>query len=232
MFLDTNQGDSTILTHQGCIIVIDAYQKVQETLSSLGIETIDYLILTHSDTDHTKEAEQLIKDFHVKTLILSAHDIYQDYQVPTKRVKAHDQIQCKDLRLNVLGPLEIYPDSNNNSIVLQFLFNDQTFLLAGDIEQKAEYDLATYYRHQLKSDVLKVSHHGSNTSTTDVFLSYVHPRIAIISAGYQNKFGFPHHEVLQRLKMEHIETYRTDLHGSIIFLPSKKKEKWMTYIPY
>lgn len=232
IFLDVNQGDSTLMTHRGCVIVIDAFQNVQDTLSSLGITSIDFLILTHSDIDHTKEAEALIKHLDVKTVILSSTDTYQPYQARIRRVKAHDHIICNGLKMDVLGPLNMYHDANNNSIVLKFSFGNQTFLLAGDIEEEAEFDLANHYKHLLKSDVLKVSHHGSNTSTSDIFLSYVHPKLAIISAGYQNKFGFPHQEVLQRLYKLRTEIYRTDHDGSIIFLPSKKKEKWVTYIPY
>ena len=232
MFLDVGQGDSTIITHEGCVIVIDAYGNVTDTLKSLNLNSIDYLILTHADLDHTREAENIISKTHVKKLVLSAYGDYQPYQMPTSYVKAHDVITCKSLNINILGPLKSYDNENNQSIVLQFRLGHQTFLFTGDIEKEAEFDLASFYQEKLKSDVLKIAHHGSITSSTDMFLSYVFPKIAIISLGYHNKFDFPHDDVLDRLNKYRTKIYRTDYDGTIMFLPSRKKEKWITYIPY
>jgi competence protein ComEC len=233
IFLDVGQGDSTVIKSNGCVIVIDAFQQVNSYLKNQGIYEIDYLILTHSDLDHTKDATSIINTMKVNQIVLSAYDNqYEEYTGEKLYVKSGDQIKCRDLSLNILGPIKPYASSNNNSIVIQTRINDLTFLFTGDIEKEAEFDLANSYQYHLKSDVLKISHHGSSTSSTSYFLDYVSPSISVISLGYENKFKFPDQKVLERLYRYQMIIYRTDIQGSIIYSPSKKKEKWGLVLPF
>jgi competence protein ComEC len=232
-FLDVSQGDSIIIESKNCVVVIDAYQNVLSYMKSNAIYEIDYLILTHSDHDHIKEASNLISNLKVKNVVLSYYDDeYPIYNTNILYLKADDQITCHKLSLNILAPLKKYDLKNNNSLVIQFLFDNQIFLLTGDIESKAESDIANYYKNKLKSDVLKVAHHGSNTSSTKLFLSYVKPSVVIISLGYNNQFDFPSKDVIDRLMTYNVMIYRTDLHGSIIYNQRKKNLKWKLYIPF
>jgi competence protein ComEC len=232
-FLDVSQGDSTIIESSNCVIVVDAFQNVYSYMKSYGITEIDYLLLTHSDKDHIKEANQLIENLNVKNVGLSYYDHeYPNYHSNILLLKAGDQITCNHLSLHILAPLKKYDHKNSNSLVIQFLFDHQVFLLTGDIEADAEYDLANHYKNKLKSDVLKVSHHGSNTSSTKIFLSFVKPSAVIISSGYNNQFGFPSKDVLERLMTYNVMIYRTDLNGSIIYNAKKKNSKWKLYIPF
>jgi competence protein ComEC len=107
-----------------------------------------------------------------------------------------------------------------------------TYLFTGDIEHDAEIDLIHHYGYSLKSDVLKIGHHGSSTSTSEIFLSYVNPRFAIISLSLKNRYGFPDQEVINRLIRYDVTIYRTDLHGTILNIYSKKKSKWMFHLPF
>lgn len=233
VFLDVGQGDATIIQSSGCVIVIDAFTNTESYLKNHGIYKIDYLILTHSDTDHTKEASSIIEKIDVEKIVLSYYDdSYDDYQGEKVYVKSGDQMRCNALTLDILGPYREYPSSNDNSIVIQTKIDNLTYLLTGDIEYEAEIDLIDLYGYHLKSDVFKVPHHGSPSSTSLEFLHYVRPSISIISLGYENKFNFPSPIVIERLLQYQSIIYRTDLHGSIIYTPSKKKEKWGLVLPF
>ena len=232
-FLDVGQGDSTIIKSNGCVAVIDAYQGINNYIKNHGIQKIDYLILTHSDYDHISEAEDLIKTFRVDYLVLSSEDSgYPPYKKKKLYAKSGDIFTCGKVKLNVLAPLGESQSTNDSSIVIQTKIGEYTFLLTGDIEKESENKLIETYGKKLKSDVLKVSHHGSLTSTSPSFLALVDPKIAVISVGRDNKYAFPHDEVIRRLNKEYIVIYRTDMHGTIIYNPTKKKVKWQFYLPF
>ena len=233
IFIDVGQGDSIFIRSNGCHVLIDNFRHVNTYLKNKGVYELDFLILTHSHQDHIRETHQILHDIKVKEVILSYYDQgYPYFNIQTRKVKSGDQLTCQSLALNILGPIKDYPSTNNQSIVIQTHIAHQTFLLTGDIEIDAEKDLVDKYTHHLKSDVLKVAHHGSKTSSSELFLSYVQPQRVIISLGASNKYGFPHEEsLLQLLKFTH-QIYRTDIHGSIQFLPSRKKEKWQFNLPF
>jgi len=104
---------------------------------------------------------------------------------------------------------------NDDSLVLLITYGETSALLAGDVEKRMERFLVT---ESPRADLLKVAHHGSNTSTTGELLAAVHPKVAVISAGYHNLFGHPRPEVLARLQEHQVKTYRTDMLGAITFL--------------
>jgi len=233
IFLDVGQGDASIIQSNGCITVIDSFHNVSNYLRYQGIHHIDYLVLTHNHLDHTKEANTLIEHFRVKQLVLSEYEVYSEFK-PVKMiyVSQSDYFVCGNLRFDILGPMKSYTSSNNNSIVMTTVFYDQKILWTGDIEKEAENDLVRYYGHTLKSDVLKVAHHGSRTSSTKDFITFVSPKVAIISTGMDNTHQFPHPEVIQTLNNHHIIIYQTDIHGSIHFIPNSRKQKWKLMIPF
>ena len=232
-FLDVGQGDAIVISDHDCVIVIDAFQGVSDYLMDHGYHQIDYLILTHSDIDHIQEAEALIKKHDVSELIISAYDEgYPFYQMPIKKVKAGDVISCRLIKLHILAPLGEASSANNASVVIQTTLLEQVFLLTGDIEYETEEQLINTYGHALKSDVLKIAHHGSSTSTSDHFLHYVKPRMTIISVGRYNRYEFPHLEVIERITKINATIYRTDLDGSIIYTKVKKKVKWQLHLPF
>lgn len=233
IFLDVGQGDATIIKSNKCIAVIDAFQGVYSYLTHHGISKINYLFLTHSDIDHIKEADDLIHAMKVDHLILSTNDNeYPNYMHQKEFADAGDSFQCGDLKLDILAPLNRLSTSNNASLVIRTIIDQKIFLFTGDIEEETEQLLIETYGNDLKSDVLKVAHHGSNSSSTDLFLYYVDPDVAIISAGRSNHYGFPHDDVIERLRKRNITIYRTDLQGSILFRPFKKKLKWELHLPF
>ncbi|MDO9630126.1 MAG: DNA internalization-related competence protein ComEC/Rec2 [Acholeplasmataceae bacterium] len=232
IFLDVGQGDSTVIQSSGCVIVIDAFNNIERYLKNQGIYSIDYLILTHGDLDHTKEVHSILEGLSVDRIVLSLYDSsYMNYQGEIIYVKSGDQLNCNTIHINILGPLKKYASANNNSIVLQMEIDGLVYLFTGDIEKEAEADLVKAYGYHLKSDILKVAHHGSVSSSTSEFLSYVRPTVSVLSLGYENKYNFPDPKVMERLIQYSSTIYRTDIHGSIIYTPSKKKEKWRLLLP-
>ncbi len=118
--------------------------------------------------------------------------------------------------VDIIHPMEVMEDPNNSSIVLNVAFGEIEFLLTGDAEAEAEEIMLDVDTGILESQILKVGHHGSRTSTTPDFLDAVNPEAAVIMAGEDNRYGHPHDEVLVRLTDAGVEIYRTDEHGNII----------------
>lgn len=220
-FLDVGQGDSFVYINKDLVIVVDAYNSVENFLTSKNIITIDYLILSHSDSDHSLEANNLINTFNVRNLILSRYDNYDLNHTNITLGRAGLVIKEAGVTLDFFGPLKPYDNKNDNSLVFKLTTINQSVLFTGDIELSAEYDLANKYKDLLKSDILKVSHHGSNTSSSQIFLNYVDPKYAIISVGRNNKFNFPDNSVINRLSNSGIKIYRTDELNTITITTNK-----------
>lgn len=232
VFLDVGQGDTMFISVEECNILIDAYQGSLNYLLNHGIRHIDLMILTHSDNDHIHDALAIMESVNIKRLVLSAFDdSYFLVHHNVIRVKSGDRLMCGSMVMNVLGPIRDYQESNNNSIVLQMQLENQIFLFSGDIEKEAEDDLVNRYGNQLKSDILKISHHGSNTSSTKRFIQAVDPDVGVISLKSNNVFGFPHPDVITRLMKQDVSIFRTDHHGTVIVLLDEKKSKWKIHLP-
>ena len=231
IFLDVGQGDTTIIQTHSCHMMIDSYHGSFEYLKDHGINHLDYLILTHSDEDHILEAIHITKKIRVNNVLLSLYDNnYPNFQQKPIKVKAYDQLMCGDIKIDILGPLRAYEKDNDNSIVLKFNYDDKDFLFTGDIELEAEQDLLNIHKENLKSDVIKIPHHGSITSSSEVFIKYVNPTYGIISLKTPNRYGFPNQDVLFRYIKNQVVIYRTDQQGTIIYHGKKRKEKWTSYL--
>ena len=168
--------------------------------------------------------QELVGDFQVKSTYSSyfddtelLKDLKSNYQISL--LKSEDVVVFDKLIFHVLGPIRSYSNENDNSLVLKVAIEDCSILFTGDIEQEAEVDLIDSYGKKLKSDILKVSHHGSSTSSSKMFLSYVSPNYLLISVGRNNYYGFPNNTFV----LSYPNIYRTDLNNSICIY---KKKKW------
>lgn len=217
-FIDVGQGDSTlIITPKGKKILIDGGEGKNEILLPYlldrGINKIDYIIISHFDSDHCNGLIEVMEKIKVGKVLVSKQpeesEEYRNILEIIKRknieacvVKAQDRITIeKDLYINILNPagkLE-FKDLNNNAIVAKLIYKNFSMLFTGDIE-KAEENIAQKYKNNLKSTILKVAHHGSKTSTNEEFLKYVEPQIALIGVGENNKFGHPNQQIIEKLK--------------------------------
>ncbi|MCX6004469.1 MAG: DNA internalization-related competence protein ComEC/Rec2 [Chloroflexi bacterium] len=219
---DVGQGESILIrTPEGQNVLIDTGPDPKSAAVQLGKSLpfwdrkIDLLILTQPQSDHTSGSLQIIQTCEVKKLVLSPlppHSVFYeelDKLVEMKSLKTVTAHAGQEISLGRGGRLMILTppvtmltgtadDINNNSLALRLSWNSVSFLFTSDIERDAERYLMEN-RASLRSDILKVAHHGSRNSTSDDFLAIVRPSAAVISAGEQNRFGHPHREVLDRL---------------------------------
>ena len=232
-FIDVGQGDSTLIrlpNSQG-VMLIDAYNSYSY-LKTEGIDKIDYLVLTHSDTDHIGDYKKIIENINVKNIIYPYYDIEFDNLLTgyNNKIKVDYtyNIKIANFNFDIIGPINSYDDANSDSVVIKFMLYDYSFIFCGDMTIEEEYDLVNMYGSYLKSDVLKVGHHGSNTSSSDLFLSYVKPKYSIISVGLNNKYGHPDKDVFNKLN-KISKVYMTKDCGNITFKLINNKLNIRTY---
>ena len=224
-FLDVGQGDSAVIElPDGKTMVVDTGRTGRETEAFLryrGKRTIDALVLTHIHPDHTGGAQYLIERFKVKEVWDNGLISYPEKMTAVHRVlQRGDRVETARYAITVLHPHHgfqplygsEYDGENNSSLVLKVSGRRSSFLFAGDIEEEAEEDLA-HLHAWLKSDVIKIPHHGSDTSAGAQFLSLVSPSVAVISVGRDNPFGHPGVSVLNKLAGSRI--LRTDKDGAV-----------------
>lgn len=214
-FLSLTEGDAILIDlplNKG-IILIDTGKNdnddVINYLKSSGVMKIDYLILTHNHDDHNGKASEIINEFNVTNIVVSEYD-NSKYSYANKKikVKAGDKLTINGYELDILSPKYESNNENDNSIVLTITLGNYKYLFLGDATKEVEKTLEVD-----NVDVVKVGHHGSNTSTDKKFYEKIKPKYAIITSGYYNKYGFPHQETLDNL--ENIKVHRTDLEDQI-----------------
>lgn len=160
-------------------------------------------------------------------------EIAKDRKINVKMVESGNKINIeKDVYIDVLWPCSdniIYENPiNNNSLVCKIVYRNFAILCTGDIEKIAENAILNKYKNNLEilqSDILKVAHHGSKTSSSLEFLNAVKPKYAIIGVGEKNKFGHPSNNTIQNLKSKNVDVYRTDEMGEIVIITDGKKSK-------
>jgi competence protein ComEC len=226
-FFDVGQGDAIAIRTRTATLLVDGGRgtRIVQLLADRGVRRLDAVFLTHAHPDHCDGVPAVIEQFHVANVYVTPRRFRGDCaarlldacittHTPVHIVRDGDAFAFGDLRIDALAASHTFrrAPENNASLVLRVAAGGRRFLLTGDIEREAEFDLAG---RELRADVLKVAHHGSRTSTSAMLLGEVAPRIAVISCGRQNLFGHPHASVLAALAARNIRTWRTDRDGSI-----------------
>ena len=241
-FIDVGQGDATlIVTPLGKTILIDGGGSTNNYdvgknillpyLLDRGITRINYMIISHFDTDHVDGLKCVLENIRVDKVVISKQaEKYEEYiniveiikrkNIDVIVVKVNDSLNIeKDVLIEILYPENKlkFSDINNNSIVAKLIYKKFSILFTGDIEKDAEKILIKNYKttNKLQSTIIKVPHHGSNTSSTEEFIENVKPQIALIGVGKNNKFGHPSDIVIKTLKKFKVKIYRTDECGEI-----------------
>lgn len=231
-FIDVGQGDSTLIEKDGHFMLIDAGerdqgQNVVSYLKKQGVEKLDYVIGTHPHSDHIGGMEAVIREFDIGRVILPEKehttkiyerllDAIEDKNIKVTLPRVGDSYELGGASFQILAPNRDYGDNLNNwSVGIRLIYGKNSFVLCGDAEKEAEADMAANGLN-LKADVLKLSHHGSSTSSSDRFMDLVDPDYAVISCGKNNDYGHPHKEILEMLKKRRIKAFRTDRLGTIV----------------
>ena len=234
IYFDVGQADSTLIMNNGKTTLIDAGNDsdgddLVKYIKSQKISKIDTVIVTHLHADHIGGLDDIIDNFDIGTVYMP-DTIKTDKQVEEfldamERKKLNYEVpEVGEKFKNGLADCEVMSidnkakDLNNSSIVIQMNYLGQSYLFMGDSEKEVENS-----RDWNKVNVLKVGHHGSNTSSTERFLNQIRPEFAIISVGLNNKYHHPSTEILNRFKSLNTSIYRTDEDGSLL-LESDGKE--------
>ncbi|MDP3981255.1 MAG: ComEC/Rec2 family competence protein [Chlamydiota bacterium] len=246
LFLDVGQGDATlIITPEGKTTLIDsgpasldfgfgwngAEKSILPSLSALGIHHLDSVIITHNDIDHMGGIFSLIERMKIDCVYYNGHvHPSASYRQFINRIrqrglhlialKSADHLTLgRDIHAQVLFPQEnVAFDNNDQSLVLRIVYKSMDLLMLGDLERLSEYQLSLRYGEQLRSDVLKIPHHGSKTSSSASFINVVRPKIAICSSGRNNSYGHPVPYILERYNKICSRVFRTDINGHVLLL--------------
>jgi len=237
-FFDVGQGDAEFIeTPDKKQVLIDGGPDLS-VLEKLGRAMpfydryIDLIILTHPEADHLNGLIEIVKRYNVGAIIMTGvfrnTDQYKEFlniiknkKIPVYLAKSGGEIDFgNNIKIDILYPLDnlkgkVISDSNNTSIVAKLIYGNFETLFTGDIEKSVENKLIKSGLN-LKSDILKIAHHGSKTSSGEEFLKAVNAILAVIEVGKDNTYGHPHQEVLERLK--NLQIFQTGKDGDIKIL--------------
>lgn len=227
-YFDVGEADSTLIKYKNYNILIDGGNTVDGVLlvpffKEIGIDHFDYVFATHAHEDHIGGLSRVIYNFPVNHFYMPDHKAeWKSYNnltnaldsknVSLESPKVGETYEIDDLLLKVLWIDNKPEDYNENSIALKLIYHETSYLFMADLESDVEHILLD---SDLKSDVLKVGHHGSKYSSSAVFLEAVHPKYAVISCGANNMYNHPHQIVLDKLNRINSYVYRTDLNHTI-----------------
>ncbi|MBO4769927.1 MAG: MBL fold metallo-hydrolase [Clostridia bacterium] len=214
-FLDAGQADCTLLSCPDGNVLVDTglYEirfRTLAYLNSLGVKTIDWLVVTHAHSDHYGGADSVMEAYKINNFLLGGGvstaygyekmlEAAERKNINTVEPFAGYRFSVGEMRCEVLGPLRDYGDENMNSLVLKVTYGQNVILLMADTGFEAEAELVTRYGEQMRADILKIGHHGSAYSTSSYFLKTVHPHYAVASCGRNNDYGHPAPSTRSRL---------------------------------
>jgi len=245
-FLDIGQGDATFIEFSdGEQMLVDCSEdgRILEALGRVMPyydRNIDYLMITHPDSDHYGGCQEVLERFEIKNIIYNG--LYKEYDpqwqsfwwAKKNEEAKYYEIDEEDVWTIASTTLHfLYPDhsiadnpgipdyegetnTNDTSIVFRLEYGENSLLMTGDAEGHVEEYLIATYADQLDVDILKLGHHGSDSSSIQEFIDITSPKHAVASCGLENKFGHPSRRVLKRLERASSTVWRTDLQGDIV----------------
>lgn len=240
-FIDVGQGDATLILCGESAMLIDCADssqgtKIQDYLQKRGVERLDYLILTHPDSDHIGGAPVIIEKFEIDRVFMSNYE--KSNKTYLKVIQSLDNRLLKwstpevgstwqlgSAQFTILAPNDTYSSPNEASIALLIQNGKNTFLFTGDAEEKAEEDMLENGL-DLQADVYQAGHHGSRSSSGEAFLDAVSPVYAVISCAEGNSYGHPHAATLNKFRERGIQVFRTDEQGSIVAVSDGTTITW------
>ncbi|NFO86301.1 MBL fold metallo-hydrolase [Clostridium botulinum] len=234
-YIDVGQGDAALIQVNNINMLIDSgpkesRNKILDYLQSLNIKKINYIVATHPHEDHIGNMAKILKTY----------GLYKFYAPKIENTtstfeKMIDALKDKNLKINVIkkdtNPIDLgkntdvtifspikdsYDNINNYSPVIKIQYGDTSFLFTGDAEKEVENEILLDSNNNIRSDVIKIGHHGSSTSSSKSFIEKVNPSIAIISVGADNKFNHPNKSTIDCLTKNNVKIYQTNKENTII----------------
>lgn len=236
-FIDVGNADCILIRQGDKNLLIDAGERgdVDDILDYFllnGIYELEMVIATHPHADHIGGMEELLQEIPVQQFVMAfmpeaatpTTAVYEEMlmvldekNIGIQEARPGDVYALGEAQVQLLAPLEETDEANDMSVVTRIVFGQHSFLFTGDAETGVEKQLLRS-GYDLKADVLKVGHHGSNTSSSAAFLRVVDPTYAVITCGRKNTYGHPHQEVLTRLNQLDASIYRSDISGDIVIV--------------
>lgn len=254
-FIDVGQGDSILISAENSNILIDSGPESlnQTTLTYLerrGVERLDLVVVTHPDKDHIGDMWNVLNSIDVQQVWMpqvepenepdtmryqNLLEVIEEKQIPLLYASRGDEYKSEGLTLQVISPSnENYDNTNDSSVCILLTYGENKFLFMGDAQERAEENIVSENTAgnlteglDIRSDVLKVGHHGSSSSTTQAFAEMVKPKYAVVSVG-KNNYNLPKKSVLKRLENLGTSIYRTDKQGTVVFVSDGKEVNIIT----
>lgn len=234
-FIDVNQGDANFIElPNNKTILIDSGEKeygnkILEYINNLGYNKIDYVIGTHPHSDHIGGLIEIVKNIDIDNIYMpKAKSNSPTYitllkEIKNKNYQIHQALnkttilEDNNLKISILSPdNKEYKNLNNYSVVLKITYKNISFLYMGDAEKEIEKELLKNNFNNLQADIIKIGHHGSNTSSTNEFINKVNAKYGVIEVGKNNIYDHPNNEIIKRWENHNTKIYRTDINGNII----------------
>ena len=239
-FVNVGTADACCIRCHGRNILVDtgtsmSYEKLSAYLRRNDFESFDAVIISHPDSDHIGGMSEIIEDFTVEEIYMTSlpenlipvTDAYTEFENSVKENKIKvtypavgSTVQIGDMSLKFLSPTKSYNSTNDNSLVFRLTYGENSILFTGDISADVEEDLLNS-NTELKSDVLKVAHHGSKTSSSAEFLKAVDPEISIVSVGMSDD-GLPDYNTMARINNYSKSLYGTNTDKTIVITSDGK----------
>ena len=229
-FLDVGQGSAVLIVAPNATMLIDTGRHdrsdVVPMLSSLGVESIDLVAITHGHADHIGQLDRVLEAFDVGEVWMSgtphttqtfdrAITAIENSTAGYEEPRAGDTTTVGSLTIEILNPIALSGDIDSDMLVMRVSYGSVSFLFTGDLQGAGEAGVVARYGSGLSATIYQVAHHGSNTSSGSALLAAVQPAVAVYSASATNQYGHPHAEVINRLNVAGADVYGTAVHGTV-----------------